>query len=254
MSEDEPSALYPRPRPTAAIIAGSLAFTAWMYLSLVAFALVCLPTLLGPRRFTLEIARLWAAGVLFGLRLFCGVKVEIRGREHMPTAGGFIAAKHFAMLDTIAPLLVLPDASYVLKRELMSLPFYGWYARKLDMLPVDRSGGAGALRLLVHGARERMAEGRQILIFPEGTRREPGDPPDYKPGVAGLYRELNAPCIPLATNSGLFWPAHGFLRFPGTVVFEFLTPIPPGLKRAAFMAQAQARIEEASTRLLNEAA
>ncbi|CAN5368792.1 1-acyl-sn-glycerol-3-phosphate acyltransferase [soil metagenome] len=248
------AAPYSRSKPTPAIIVGSLVFTAWMYLSMAVLALVCLPTLLGPRRFTLEIVRLWAAGVLGALRLFCGVKVEVRGREHMPTAGGFIAAKHFAMLDTIAPLLVLPDAAYVLKRELMRLPFYGWYARKLDMLPIDRAGGAGALRLLVHGARERMEEGRQVLIFPEGTRREPGDAPDYKPGVAGLYRELQTPCTPLATNSGLFWPAHGFLRFPGTVVFEFLEPIPPGLKRGAFMAQAQARIEEASTRLLNEAA
>ena len=253
MSDGSPApAAYARPTPTPAIILGSLAFTAWMYASMAAMAVVCLPTLIAPRRFALEVVRLWAAGVVGGLRLFCGVTVEVRGRENIPAEGGFVAAKHFAMLDTIAPMLVLPDSAYVLKRELMRLPFFGWYAKKLDMLPIHREGGAKTLRALVHGARDRIAAGRQVLIFPEGTRGEPGATPDYKPGVAGIYRELGAPCTPLATNSGLFWPAHGFLRFPGNIVFEFLPAIPPGLKRAAFMAQVQASIEDASTRLLNE--
>jgi 1-acyl-sn-glycerol-3-phosphate acyltransferase len=233
-------------------VAGSLAFTAWMYLSMAVLALLCLPTLLLERRFARGAVRLWARGVLRAARLFCGLTVEIRGQEHMPRTGGFVAAKHFAMLDTIAPLEALPDAAYVLKQELMRLPFYGWYARKLAMLPVDREGGAAALRTMVAGARERMAAGRQIVIFPEGTRTEPGDPPDYKPGVAGLYRELTVPCTPLATNSGLVWPAHGVLRYPGVAVFEFLEPIPAGLKRGAFMTELEARIEAATARLLAE--
>ena len=234
------------------MVAGSLVFTAWLYLSMAVFGLACVPTLLGPRRWTAAAARAWARSVLGALKLFCGVTVEVRGREHIPTGGGFVAGKHFAMLDTIAPLLVLPDSAYVLKRELMRLPFYGWYAAKLDMLPIDRAGGAKTLRAMVQGARDRMDQGRQILIFPEGTRVEPGAEPDYKPGVAGLYRELATPCTPLATNSGLCWPAHGWLKFPGNVVFEFLPAIPAGLKRSAFMAELERVIEADTNRLLAE--
>jgi 1-acyl-sn-glycerol-3-phosphate acyltransferase len=241
-----------RPRPTARVVIGSLLFTASLYGSMAAVALAGLPLLLGPRRWTLRLVRVWVRVVMAALRLFCGVRVEVRGREHIPAGAGFIAAKHLAMLDTLIPLDVLPDASFVLKRELMRLPFWGWYAYKLDMLPIDRGGGATTLRALTRGARERLALGRQILIFPEGTRQEPGAPPCYKPGVAGLYRELGAPCIPLATNSGLYWPAHGFLRYPGLVVFEFLPAIPPGLKRAAFMAALQETLESASNRLMAE--
>lgn len=243
---------YLRPRPTPQVVLGSILFTAYMYLSMAVLGVLCSPILLGPRRWTLGLVKFWSRSVLGALRLLCGVSVEVRGREHMPAAGGFIAAKHFAMLDTIAPLEVLPDAAYVLKRELMRLPFWGWYTSKLDMLPIDREGGSKALRAMVTGARDRIADGRQVLIFPEGTRQEPGAAPDYKPGVAGLYRELEAPCTPLVTNSGLYWPAHGYLRFPGRVVFEFLPAIPPGMKRASFMAVLEDTIEAGSNRLLAE--
>ena len=248
-----PSGLIARPAPTAGVIAGSLVFTAWLYLSMALFGVLGLPALMGPRRWAVGLARLWAHIILGALKLFCGVTVEVRGAEHIPTAGGFVAGKHFAMLDTIAPLIVLPDSSYVIKSELMKLPFWGWFAAKLDMLPIDRAGGSKTLRALVHGARERMAAGRQILIFPEGTRVEPGAEPDYKPGVAGLYRELAVPCTPLVTNSGLHWPAHGYLKFPGHVVFEFLPPIPPGLKRGAFMTELERTIEAGTNRLLMQA-
>ena len=244
------SGLIARRKPGPGAVAGSLVFTAWLYLSMAVFGIACLPALFGPRRWTMAAARAWARSILAALKLFCGVTVEVRGADHIPTGGGFIAGKHFAMLDTIAPLLVLPDSSYVIKKELMKLPFWGWFAAKMDMLPIDREGGAKTLRAMVQGARERMAAGRQILIFPEGTRVEPGAAPDYKPGVAGLYRELAVPCTPLVTNSGLHWPAHGWLKHPGHVVFEFLPPIPAGLKRAAFMAELQRTIEAGTNRLL----
>lgn len=239
-----------RPRPTAGVIAGSLVFTAWLYLSMALFGIAFLPALFGPRRWTMAAARAWSRSILLALRLLCGITVEVRGEANRPTGGGFIAAKHFAMLDTIAPLLVLPDSAYVIKRELMKLPFWGWYVAKLDMLPIDREGGAKTLRAMVQGARDRMAQGRQILIFPEGTRVEPGAEPDYKPGVAGLYRELAVPCTPMATNSGLHWPAHGWLKFPGHVVFEFLPAIPAGLKRGAFMVALEDAVEIGTNRLL----
>ena len=239
-----------RPRATARVWAGSLLFTAWLYGSMALLSTLGAPLLLLRRERAWGLVRLWVRGVLWGLRAFCGVRVEVRGREHIPAGPALVAAKHQSMLDTVAPLGLLPDSAFVLKRELMQLPFFGWWAAKLDMVPIDRAGGAATLRAMTHAARDRLADGRQLVIFPEGTRQEPGVAPGYKPGVAGLYRELDAPCTPVATNSGMHWPPHGVLRFPGTVVYEFLPPIPPGLKRASFMAVLEDRIEEASTALL----
>ncbi|MGX1692264.1 lysophospholipid acyltransferase family protein [Brevundimonas naejangsanensis] len=228
----------------------SLIFTLWLYLSMPLFAVLLSPALLMPHRAAMGVIKLWARFVLFGLRWIAGVKVEVRGLEHRPTGPALIAAKHQGMLDVIAPFAFLDDACFVMKKELMPLPFFGWFAWKTKMIAVDRAAHAKALKDMVRQTRARLAEGRQILIFPEGTRTAPGAPADYKPGVAAIYRDVDAPCWPVATNSGVHWPAHGFKRYPGTVVFEFLPPIPAGLKRAEFMKQLESRIEDASTALL----
>ena len=226
----------------------SLIFTLWLYLSM--FAVGLSPALLMPHGVAMGVIKLWARFALFGLRWIAGVKVEVRGLEHRPTGPALIAAKHQGMLDVIAPFAFLDDACFVMKKELMPLPFFGWFAWKTKMIAVDRAAHAKALKDMVRQTRARLAEGRQILIFPEGTRTTPGEPADYKPGVAAIYRDVEAPCWPVATNSGVHWPAHGFKRYPGTVVFEFLPPIPAGLKRAAFMAELESRIEGASPALL----
>ena len=228
----------------------SLIFVAWLYLSMVLFAVGLSPALLMPHGAAIWVIKSWSRFVLFGLRWIAGVKVEVRGLEHRPTGPALIAAKHQGMLDVIAPFAFLDDACFVMKKELMPLPFFGWFAWKTKMIAVDRSAHSKALKDMVRQARARHAEGRQILIFPEGTRAEVGAAPDYKTGIAALYRDLDSPCWPLATNSGVHWPAHGFKRYPGTIVFEFLPPIPAGLKRAEFMTELENRIETASTALL----
>ncbi len=228
----------------------SLVFVLWLYLSMALFAVGLSPALLGPHAIAMGVVRGWARFVLFGLRRIAGVRVELRGLEHRPAGAALVAAKHQGMLDVVALLAVLPDACFVLKKELMPVPFFGWFAWKTRMIAVDRSGHAKALKGMARQARARLAEARQIVIFPEGTRTVPGQPGDYKPGVAAIYRDLDGPCWPVATNSGVCWPAHGFRRTPGVVVFEFLPPIPAGLKRAEFMARLESDIETASTRLL----
>ena len=228
----------------------SLVFVAWLYLSLVLFAVGLSPALLMPHRYALWVVKSWARAVLFGLRWITGVRVEFRGLEHRPTGRALLACKHQSLLDIIIPFVVLDDPCIITKKELMILPFFGWFAWKTKMIAVDRSAHSKALKDMVRQARVRHAEGRQILIFPEGTRGEIGAAPDYKPGIAALYRDLNSPCWPIATNSGVHWPAHGFRRYPGTIVFEFLPPIPAGLKRAEFMAELESRIETASNALL----
>jgi 1-acyl-sn-glycerol-3-phosphate acyltransferase len=233
------------------ILIRSLAFMVTFYLWSVIYGLaVMTPLLLAPRRWTIKAMAAWGVVVIALLRAICGIRVEFRGLQHLPTGRGLVAAKHQCMFDTMAPLTVFPDACYVMKRELLSIPFYGWYSVKGGMLALDRGGGAGALRRLIADAKSRLAEPRQLVIFPEGHRMPPGTKADYQPGVAGVYRELGLPCTPMATNSGVHWPAHGILRRPGLIVYEFLEPIPPGLHRAAFMRELETRIETASQRLL----
>ena len=228
----------------------SLLFVVWLYLSMVIFAVGLSRALLMPHGAAMGVIKLWSKFVLCGLRWIAGVKVEVRCLEHRPTGAALLACKHQGMLDVIAPFSFLDDTCFIMKKELMPLPFFGWFAWKTKMIAVDRSAHSKALKDMVRQARARHAEGRQILIFPEGTRGEIGAAPDYKPGIAALYRDLDSPCWPIATNSGVHWPAHGFRRYPGTIVFEFLPPIPAGLKRAEFMAELENRIETASTALL----
>lgn len=226
-----------------------LLFAAWLYLSMAVVAVGMSPALLMPTRYALGVVRIWARTVLFGLRWIMGIRVEIRGLQHRPTGAALVAPKHQSMLDIVTPFTVMDEACFVLKKELMLTPFLGWFAWKTKMIPVDRSAHAKALKDMLYAARERLKEGRQIVIFPEGTRQLPGAAPDYKPGVAAIYRDLDGPCWPVATNSGEHWPAKGTRFVPGLVVFEYLEPIPAGLKRAEFMQQLETRIEEASNRL-----
>jgi 1-acyl-sn-glycerol-3-phosphate acyltransferase len=228
----------------------SLLYVALFYIWSVFWVLLISPLMLGPRRWMVRSWRIWSQGVMGLLRVICDVKVELRGAQYIPKGAALIAPKHQCMLDVFAQFAWLPDSCFVTKQELMWIPFFGWYAAKGQMIVVDRAGHATALRKMVAEAKQRFADGRQLVIFPEGTRSEPGVPGDYKPGIAALYRELDVPVHPVATNAGVHWPAHGFKRRPGTIVYEYLEPIPPGLKRAEFMRILTERIETASIALL----
>jgi 1-acyl-sn-glycerol-3-phosphate acyltransferase len=228
----------------------SLLFVTLFYLWSAAVAILCTPLLLGPSSWILRMFAVWGRGIAVLLRTVCGIKVEVRGRPHLPTGPALVAPKHQCMYDVFAQFTWLPASCFVMKKELMWIPWFGWYARKVKMIVVDRGGHAAALKKLVRDAKERFAENRQVVIFPEGTRGEPGVAGDYKPGIAALYREIDVPVHPVATNSGVHWPRHGFVRKPGTIVFEYLEPIPPGLKRAEFMRTLEERIETASAKLL----
>lgn len=232
---------------------GSAVFVVWMYGSMAVMGLVCTPSLLGPRTWALACFRVWLDLVLAGLKLLCGVSYEVRGREHLPEGGALIASKHQSMFETLAFWTILDDPAIILKKELKALPIFGWYAMKLKNIAVDRSAGSKALRDMLKQARARAAEGRQIVIFPQGTRVAPGARESYKPGVAGLYSAMKVACVPVALNSGLHWPGSGVVRTPGRIVIEFLPAIPPGLTKDEFMTTLESRIETASSRLMDEA-
>ncbi|MBU2135591.1 MAG: 1-acyl-sn-glycerol-3-phosphate acyltransferase [Alphaproteobacteria bacterium] len=227
----------------------SLLFVALFYLWSATVAILITPLLLAPRTWVLRALDVWSRGVIALLRI-CDIRVEVRGLEHLPKGKALVAPKHQCMFDVFAQFAWLPDSCFVLKKELMWIPFFGWYAQKARMIVVDREAQAAALKKLVRDTEDRLQEDRQLVIFPEGTRGEPGVRGSYKPGIAALYRELNLPVHPVATNSGVHWPKHGFLRKPGLIVFEYLEPIPPGLKRAEFMRTLEERIETASLKLL----
>jgi 1-acyl-sn-glycerol-3-phosphate acyltransferase len=220
-----------------------------MFLGAVVLGTLSLPLLIGPRRSAMAPIRLWARLSLLGLRWIVGLKVEVRGRQFIPRGAALVGAKHQAMLDVLVALDLFPDPCIVLKKELMWIPIFGWFAAKVEMIVIDRSSGAKAVRRLTAATVQALADGRQVFIFPEGTRRAPGAPPAYKPGIAALYREMNLPCTPIATNAGHVWPASGLAKYPGVAVYELLPPIPAGLKRGAFMTALEAAIESAGDRL-----
>jgi 1-acyl-sn-glycerol-3-phosphate acyltransferase len=224
----------------------SALFLVWFLIVTAILSLLFLPVLMLPRGATVWLARLWARLTFWGLSVFAGIGWEIRGTP--PKGPVLVASKHMSMWDTLALYLTLYEPAIVLKRELLRIPFYGWFLAKAAAIAIDRGAGASALRKMADASRKVLGEGRPILIFPEGTRKKPGAAPDYKPGVAGLYGQLGVPCVPVALNSGVYWT--GFLKRPGTIVLEFLEPIPPGLKRDAFMAQLESRIETATNALL----
>jgi len=230
----------------------SFAFNVLFYLNLIVWLIAIIPVFAMPRWGIIRAARAWARLSLWLLKVVAGTRVEFRGLERIPPGGILVAAKHQSLWETFALLAIVDDPAFVLKRELMWIPFFGWYAWKARSVPIDRSAGSQALALMNARAREEVRRGRQIMIFPEGTRRAPGAPTAYKYGVAHLYSNLGVPCVPIALNSGLYWPRRQFIRRPGTVVVEILEPIAPGLPRDVFFAQVQARIEEASDRLLQE--
>jgi 1-acyl-sn-glycerol-3-phosphate acyltransferase len=187
------------------------------------------------------------------LRVIVGLDYEIRGREKVPPGAILDASKHQSAWETFALLHLFPDPVFILKRELQWIPIFGWFTIKGRMVPVDRRKGAKALVAMAERARIELALQRQLIIFPEGTRRPAGAEPAYKYGVAHLYVAEGVPCVPVALNSGLFWPRRSIRRFPGKVLVEFLDPIPPGLGRDEFFLRLQEVIEAATARLIDEA-
>jgi len=232
------------------IVRSSLYFI-WFALVSAALNIGGLPLLLFSRRVTMWAPKAWCAGLLWGLKWIAGLDYEVRGT--VPADGVLVASKHMSMWDTMALYHTINDSVFVLKHSLMNVPLYGWYARKVGMIAIDRDAGASALRSMTAAARDALLKRRTIVIFPEGHRMQPGAAPDYKPGVAGLYGQLDVPCVPVALNSGLFWtgPA-GFLKKRGCIVLEYLEPIPAGLRRAEFMRILEERIESATARLVAE--
>ena len=230
----------------------SIVFNALFYLNLVIHLIAALPTFFMPRAGIIAVAKSWGRTSNALLRLIAGIRVEYRGVEKIPPGALIVAAKHQSVWETFALLPLLDDPTFILKRELQWIPLFGWYLIKGGMIAVNRGARGQTLASMIEGARVALAQRRQIIIFPEGTRRAPKAEPAYKYGVVHLYAEAHTPCLPVALNSGLFWPRRRFLRYPGTIRLEVLDPIPPGLDKETFAARLQQTIETATARLIAE--
>jgi 1-acyl-sn-glycerol-3-phosphate acyltransferase len=229
----------------------SVAFNILFYVNLVLHIIAALPTFFLPRRAFMTVAVSWGH-TSNALLAVAGIRFELRGLDKIPPGALLVASKHQSVWETFALIPLFDDPAFIYKRELMWIPVFGWYLVKSEMIPVDRHSRGGAIAGLIERARAELARGRQIIIFPEGTRTAPGAPPAYKSGLANLYTATNVPCLPVALNSGLFWPRRKFLRYPGTIVLEVLEPIAPGLDKDMFSARVQHDIETATTRLIAE--
>lgn len=232
------------------IIVRSVIFNILFYLNLIAHLIAALPTLVMTRHAVIAVAKSWGYTNIWLLKAICDIKVEYVGREKIPAGALIVAAKHQSVLETFALIPLFADPAFIVKRELMWIPVFGWYIWKADMIPVDRGARTQALNAMTESARAELARGRQLIIFPEGTRRAPGAEPAYKYGVVQLYAAIGVPCLPVALNSGVVWRRRSFKRFPGTVRIEILDPIPPGLDKRAFFDRLQEDIEVTTARLV----
>lgn len=226
-----------------------------LYVNLIAWMMVGLIVLVLPRSFVTGLARAWSRYFLWLCRIVGGIHVEFRGLDNIPNGPLLIAAKHQSIWETFALLSLFEDPCFILKRELAFIPLFGWFLAKMRNVPIDRKGGARTLLKLVKAAHREIdsGEGRQILLFPEGTRRAPGAPPNYRFGIAQIYSGLNVPCLPVALNSGVYWPRRSLKLRQGTIIVDIMPVIEPGMDRQAFFVLMQEKIEEASDRLLAEA-
>jgi 1-acyl-sn-glycerol-3-phosphate acyltransferase len=229
--------------------ARATAFNLALYAWTVIVGTCGLPFLLAPRRWAMRFGRFWSQGVLWLLRVIIGLDHRIVGRERLPAGPCIVATKHQSAWDAISLPVLLDDPAPVVKRELLRLPVYGWYMARAGAIAIDRSAGAAALRTILAAARLAAAEGRPIVIYPQGTRVAPGTRAPYQPGVFALYQALALPVVPAAVNSGLYWRRRSFVKRRGRIVLEFLDPIPPGWPRRRFMAELERRIETATAAL-----
>ncbi len=234
----------------ALIFLRSLVFNILFYVFFLLWSLVALPTFVLPRAAMLKVASWWARTNILLMRAICGIKVEFRGVGKIPKGPLIVASKHQSMWETISLLRFFEAPFFVVKRELKFIPIFGLFIIKTDMVAIDRSKGGRAMLAVMRRAEEEVKHGRQFVIFPEGTRTAPGAPPHYKAGIGLIYADCGVPVLPVALNSGLFWPRRTFMRYPGTLVVEFLDPIPPGLKRDEFLKRVESVIEEATNRIV----
>ena len=230
-----------------------LIFTVLFYGWTAFIGLAAIPLLACQTKTIMGVGRFWVKGSFLILKFIIGIEYHERGKNFLEDGPVIIAMKHQSAWDTLAINLMTKNAAIILKKELLLIPIFGWYLKRANHIAVDRNGGALALKEMLKQARKQLTAGRPIVIYPQGTRTLPGRKKAYHHGVAALYLSLNQTVIPVALNSGLFWPRRSLKMNSGKIIIEYLKPIPPGLNRKEFMHELEKSIETATISLQNEA-
>ncbi|MEM6888644.1 MAG: lysophospholipid acyltransferase family protein [Pseudomonadota bacterium] len=229
----------------------SALFVAQMYIAMPIVGLVFLPWACFSRQGAYMACKSYSRWVFWTARWMVGLRCEVRG--DVPQGEALVAAKHQSFLDIMMIFAALPAGKFIMKKEILWTPVIGIYAHMLGCVPVDRGKRGAAIEKMVADVEAGRAQPGQLIIYSQGTRVAPGAKIPYKVGTSVLYEQLQQPCVPVATNVGVFWPKRGILRKPGVAVVEFLPPMPPDLPRAAFMARLEHEVENRSDALMQEA-
>ena len=228
----------------------SIIFYFFIFLWTIFMGVICLPYLIFPSVYLRKPVNIWIIGIFKLLGLICHISYEIKGVDKIPKKAVIIASKHQSAFETLAFFLHIKNSIFIHKKQLFWIPIFGQYLQKVNMISINRSEGTKAMRTMLKQAKQKIINGNSIVIFPEGTRKKPGDPPDYKTGIAGIYKETETEILPVALNSGYCWPKHSFVKRPGHIIIQFLDIIPAKLDRSEVLKKIQSVIEEETNNLI----
>ena len=211
--------------------------------------IISLPCLFFSSIHTRKLANIWIDGILLLLRFICSITYEVRGKENIPDHPVIVASKHQSAFETFLLFKLIKNSVFIHKKELFFIPIFGLYLKKSNMIAINRAEGSKALRKMLNEAKQKISDGYSIIIFPEGTRKKPNDPPDYKTGIAGIYKETETTVLPVALNTGHFWPKHTFLKSSGHIIINILDLVPTKLERSVLLNRIETVIESESKKL-----
>ena len=211
---------------------------------------LCIPYLFISNKYIQKPVKLWIFGIFLLLKYICRITYEIEGKENIPNYPIIIASKHQSAFETFALFYICKSAVFIHKKQLVYIPIFGQYLKKINMISIDRKGGAKTMRRMMSDTKVKIASGSSIIIFPEGTRKKPGDKPDYKTGFIGIYKETNAKILPVAVNSGNFWPKQFIFKKKGNIIIKFLKLIQNDLERSKVLSEVENKIEEATNKII----
>ena len=211
--------------------------------------IVSIPFLLLPSHLLIKPARFWIGGIFLLLKYICKITHEIQGKNHIPNKPVLIASKHQSAFETFAIFYYMPNSIFIHKKQLFLIPIFGQYLKKINMISIDRNKGTTALKKIINETKSKIKDGYSIIIFPEGTRKKPGDPPDYKSGIFAIYNEAKVEILPVALNSGHFWPKHTFIKHPGHIIIKFLEIIPKEINKIDLLLKLEKEIEKETKKI-----
>ena len=231
------------------MILKSILFYLFLGFWTILMGLLCLPYLFIPSYYLNKPIKIWISGIFILLKYICNITHEVQGAENIPLKAVLVASKHQSAFETFALFYYLPQAIFIHKKQLFFIPIFGQYLKKINMISIDRTGGASTIRLMLKLTKEKILLGFSIIIFPEGTRKKPGEKPDYKTGFIGIYNEMKTQILPVAVNSGKCWPKHTFIKKSGKIIIKFLPLITSNLPRNQVLSEVQSNIEEATNKI-----